>query len=1237
MKALALLLTGLFLLLSILPATRAQEGASGIMANGDLAVTGFSGTRELGGQQFIDPDGASLRIFDVSGRGKARGQVIGRAVKFEAFARDIGQVFGVALDNANPPNIYVTATSVHGLQIVIPDNNGDGIPERVQTGQPGATFMEGQFGTNLGGGPGSIYRIDGQTGEVTLFADIKLGGVPNSGPGLGNIAFDPAHFQFFVSDLDTGVIHRLDMAGNELGTYDHGVQGRPAAGLPAVPMDPGARMDITNPAFNAADPTTWGLAASERRVWGLAYFGGRLYYAVADGPQIWSVAIGADGAPTGDVRIEVETVPGGFPVSDMLFTPSGRMILAQRGGILGSFDYTQYHTPRFSRVLRYRRDKDGNWVQEPDEYAIGFPVDHKNASGGVGLACDATLWSTGDALRDNPELADRLTPGGEMVVHGLQGNKLSLVRPFNVPPWAAWFLDYDGAYGDPEKAGHVGDVEVYRNCAGGRAESFPGWFPIPDWAPPEGWEEPDWWPETPDLDLEKIAGKCVEDPVTAGAYLCQYTIVVTNMGGANFVGHLSVIDNPPPTGEFVPPPGGSIPWNCAQPGGVGKAIDCQSANVETLLPGESETLELTVRVTPADSTKPIRNCVILDDERHGADPTGPTRPEDPHGNNEDCDESELPRPDLELEKTFYECLYEGGQYRCYFVIAITNVGPVPYTGALHVVENIPPGTVFGGIWGATTPGWACVGGPPVECTLPDPPGVTMNPGDTELLGISIIVPLGKYGEMENCVSLGKPEHADDPEAPGANEACAPFEVVLYEPKCPAGWTEVPPGGAPPGYIVIAIDGINPDGSKWSLMCMAPKKTPPPVGPKCLPHEKTFTEKSQIPPFWTWRKVTKGGKTIYCATPLIKTPLSGPKCRPDETKFTKKSQIPQGWSWRKVTRFGKTIYCAKPPIVYPRPKCRPDETKFTKKSQIPQGWTWRKVTRFGKTIYCAKPPITPPKPPCVGGKLILLKTHPPRWRCVCPEDKRLVNGRCEPNIPSCPRERRKSNGTCCPVGYVADGNQCFAKPCPKGYARVAGKCMPITIPCPKGWKRVKGKCQPPVFNPPVTCPKSRRKSNGTCCPVGYVADGNQCFAKPCPKGWRKIGGRCKPPVIKLPKRCPKGWRKVGGKCRPPVLRNPPKLQPKPKPKACPKGWRRINGKCRPPVLRNPPKVKPKPRPKACPKGWRRINGKCRPIVLRPKPKACPKGWRRVRGKCIRPTPRINPNLRLRRNGQTTIVR
>ena len=54
-------------------------------------------------------------------------------------------------------------------------------------------------------------------------------------------------------------------------------------------------------------------------------------------------------------------------------------------------------------------------------------------------ACNRTLWSTGDNLRNSPAHAGKLGDEGPLDVHGLQGNDVSLVRPQNEPPLAKLF------------------------------------------------------------------------------------------------------------------------------------------------------------------------------------------------------------------------------------------------------------------------------------------------------------------------------------------------------------------------------------------------------------------------------------------------------------------------------------------------------------------------------------------------------------------------------------------------------------------------------------------------------------------------------------------------------------------------------------------------------------------------------------------------------------------------------
>lgn len=494
-----------------------------IIGQGDIAVTGFSGTSfpvegippgiDPLDETFIDVEGASLRIFDVSVTAeKPQGQLVYTPPPFEVKAKEIGQVFGLALDDGRRddatdkiPNLYATATSFFGLQIVVPDKDDDGRPERIKKGEPGATFMEGQWGGADGAGPGSIYKIDGKTGETTLFANVTLDGVENSGPGLGNIAFDPDNRQLFVSDLDTGMIHRFDLEGGDLGHFDHGVDGRLKKDLPAVAHDPTNRMDITSPSFETEKPETWGYAAKERLVYGLAVHGRRLYYAVngPDSPQVWSIGIERDGSFGDDPRWELDVkAETDHPVTDMVFDRQGRLYLAQRGFVKNPYDYAVFAVPATSEVLRYHKEDPDDpetpsvWAEEPEEYAIGFPEGHRMTVGGIDLgygydetgyvdvkSCDGYLGTTGDDLRNNSELAEKLAEGGALNVHGFQLNDKSLVRPKNVPPFESYFVDYDGTFDDPEVRGHIGDIEIWHPCAGrvgwGEYVPYPGELPYP--------------------------------------------------------------------------------------------------------------------------------------------------------------------------------------------------------------------------------------------------------------------------------------------------------------------------------------------------------------------------------------------------------------------------------------------------------------------------------------------------------------------------------------------------------------------------------------------------------------------------------------------------------------------------------------------------------------------------------------------------------------------------------------
>ncbi len=403
-------------------------GQDGLPAGAGF-VTGFSGQMETvdaagATRTVIDPDGITGRALDLSQpmRTPTGAQWQYPEELFSVRAAQTGQIFGVAIDNALEPNVYATATAAFGLHRTAGNT----------------AWMSGMWGAD--GGPGTVYRLTARNGYAPeVFARITLDGRPNSGAALGNIAYDDQHMQFFVSDLETGMIHRLRLAdGFDLGRYDHGMQGR----VNFLDAATGSRGSLMPKAFDSAsaariatcetgdfsaDPTCWNLADFRRRVWGLdvrtdpTTGQSRLYYAIwgSEGfgapdfdplspdarNSVWSVGL-TDGGDFDPSEVRREFILPGFsdpdgaagpsrPVTDITFPNHGDravMLLAERGGIrnLGLDTPDAFATPFEARVLRYVLAVDGAW--QPDgRYDVGYadragqgqPYIRAAAAGGV--------------------------------------------------------------------------------------------------------------------------------------------------------------------------------------------------------------------------------------------------------------------------------------------------------------------------------------------------------------------------------------------------------------------------------------------------------------------------------------------------------------------------------------------------------------------------------------------------------------------------------------------------------------------------------------------------------------------------------------------------------------------------------------------------------------------------------------------------------------------------------------
>src|SRR5262249_10838612 len=150
-----------------------------------------------------------------------------------------------------------------------------------------------------------------------------------------------------------------------------------------VPYDPSKLINIQSPNFNSEDPSTWGFPPPERLVFGLGIRAGRLFYGVADGLSVWSVAIGPN---FGDnPRLELQVPPGeeATEIAKIVFDERGRMYLAERPAPNGTYDLETLTPESVGRVLRYSVvsvNPDGSpvWQSDADEYAIGFPGEYRN-------------------------------------------------------------------------------------------------------------------------------------------------------------------------------------------------------------------------------------------------------------------------------------------------------------------------------------------------------------------------------------------------------------------------------------------------------------------------------------------------------------------------------------------------------------------------------------------------------------------------------------------------------------------------------------------------------------------------------------------------------------------------------------------------------------------------------------------------------------------------------------------
>lgn len=324
---------------------------------------------------------------------------------------DIGQVFGIAIDNA--ANIYLAASDIYSY-------NGYSSSNAI---------------------PAAIYKCIAPT-----FNAVPILSLPNSGGsgnGIGNIAYDKINDQLFATNLEDGKIYRITS-----------VSGVPS--LEAIAFDPWA-----------IDNGVVGIERQEEQVWGIGvnYENGsvKVYFPrIATGANsersIYSITLNSDGSfPTTTEVLEVSSIPGTqLRISDIAFSSAtNQMLIAER---------TAAHN---SKVMSY--NKSGVWSFNT-QYFVGANAgaDGENSAGGVDFYpterngdisafCDESFWATGNYMNTrDPNLN---------LVYGIQGidysgnNSYSTTAP-NANQDTDVFIDFDGLDGVSTK-GTLGDVEVF--------------------------------------------------------------------------------------------------------------------------------------------------------------------------------------------------------------------------------------------------------------------------------------------------------------------------------------------------------------------------------------------------------------------------------------------------------------------------------------------------------------------------------------------------------------------------------------------------------------------------------------------------------------------------------------------------------------------------------------------------------------------------------------------------------
>lgn len=404
---------------------------------GWTVATCFGTGRRQGNTLPIDPDAAVAVIYNTSDnlnapRGTDWGTTIQTIHPPRWTSKDLGQVFGIALDNQD--NIYLASSDIYVF-----DDGWDA--RNCASGNTSRPF-----------GCGAIFKCSPPTWDPVLYVDL-----PNACDvlnGIGNVVFDKWHNQIFASNLEDGKIYRLSMTGDIIEAYDPWIQ----------------------------DDGSSGIVVESERIWGIGvnFEGGnaKLYFARvlnSNDRKMFSLQLNSDGSFPSLVSeiVEINTLPNNqtnfydpnglqflnIIVSDISFSQDGtKMAIAERG--------YPHNTAAYGFELI-----GGSWTYEL-QYNIGSQASdiyRQNSGGGldyapIGTNEDSSKECDGNIIVSTNWFLPR-NAGNSIRYYGVQGisasgnlSSMSSMPTANID--TDFIIDFNGTY-DTEDKETVGDVEVF--------------------------------------------------------------------------------------------------------------------------------------------------------------------------------------------------------------------------------------------------------------------------------------------------------------------------------------------------------------------------------------------------------------------------------------------------------------------------------------------------------------------------------------------------------------------------------------------------------------------------------------------------------------------------------------------------------------------------------------------------------------------------------------------------------